>query len=177
MTAPTFRRILLPIEFEIASSAEAAGDHGFELGKDRWLVLGPATMTALRVVRTLNPECVELVHATPDLARVAMYGGPDFGWMADTNVAELDAASHASSIAILKRLTETFFPSCQAHYTIAPGRPIDVIMQAVEANPPDTMVVAASARGRVKRAVLGSTADKLVRQSPCPIIIIPAAVQ
>ena len=41
----------------------------------------------------------------------------------------------------------------------------------------DLIVLPASARSTVARFFLGSTADRVIRQAPCPVLVVPPVAQ
>jgi len=54
------------------------------------------------------------------------------------------------------------------------GRPADAILTYAEENGIDLLVVGRTGRGRVAQALLGSTTDRLLRDSSLPVIVVPA---
>ncbi|MFN8533316.1 MAG: universal stress protein [Dehalococcoidia bacterium] len=55
------------------------------------------------------------------------------------------------------------------------GDPATVILEAAEEHPEGAVVIATHGRSGVTRWALGSVADKVVRQSPIPVILIRAS--
>ena len=56
---------------------------------------------------------------------------------------------------------------------VEPGNPLDVILAATQEYEVDLIVLAASARDRIDRAFVGSTADRLIRRAECPVLVVP----
>jgi nucleotide-binding universal stress UspA family protein len=52
------------------------------------------------------------------------------------------------------------------------GAPGPAIVEAAEAERADMVIVGSHGRGRVGRLVLGSVSDHVVRNAPCPILIV-----
>lgn len=52
------------------------------------------------------------------------------------------------------------------------GEPGPAIVDAAKAEGADLLVVGSHGRGRVERLVLGSVSDHVVRNAPCPILIV-----
>lgn len=59
-------------------------------------------------------------------------------------------------------------------YVVRPGQPLAVVLEEAERFKPDLIVMAASGRSRVARFFVGSTADRVIRQAPCPVMVVPA---
>jgi nucleotide-binding universal stress UspA family protein len=53
------------------------------------------------------------------------------------------------------------------------GSPAQCILEAVTAESADLLVVGTHGRRGLQRALLGSVADRLVRQAPCPVLTVP----
>ncbi len=69
----------------------------------------------------------------------------------------------------LRDATARFAPGATVEATIAST--IDGgVMEAVRANRPDLVVMGTHGRGGVKRMMLGSVADHLVRNAECPVV-------
>jgi nucleotide-binding universal stress UspA family protein len=51
------------------------------------------------------------------------------------------------------------------------GRPGPALCSLAEEVGADTMVLGTRGRGRIKRALLGSVADYVVRNAPCPVLV------
>ena len=51
------------------------------------------------------------------------------------------------------------------------GRPGPALCSFAEEVAADTIVVGTRGRGRIKRALLGSVADHVVRNAPCPVLV------
>lgn len=54
------------------------------------------------------------------------------------------------------------------------GDPAEVILQTAADDGTDLIVLAPHGRGRLRTALFGSTAEKVVRQSPCPVMTLHA---
>jgi nucleotide-binding universal stress UspA family protein len=60
---------------------------------------------------------------------------------------------------------------------IAIGRPEDEIPVAAEALSATMVIMATHARGGIRRAVLGSVAEAVVRHAPCPVMMLRGPAQ
>ena len=58
---------------------------------------------------------------------------------------------------------------------IAENHPVAAIMRAVEIHRPDVLVLGTSGRGPLRRALLGSVANQLLRTVACDVLIVPRA--
>ena len=170
-----FSRVMVPIAFEAADKHEIAADRTVELTDGEWAVVGSPTVAALKLAAKLaGGGEVRLVHSTPDYRSVAVYGSQEGLWLNDSSIRELDDAAERQSMHVMKALAQRHCPGVTLEYDVGPGRPLDVILEAAKRHPPDAIVLAASGHGRVRRAVLGSTADKIIRKAFCPVVVVPA---
>jgi nucleotide-binding universal stress UspA family protein len=174
MAEGVFNRVLVPVEFEVAKDKEIAADRTVEVEPDKWVVVGRPTVQALKLAaRMAAGGEVRLCHAAPDLRRAVLYGGPQSTWFRHGNLASLERDAADQSIKVLRRFGEQHCPGVTLAYDVGCGPVLDVILDAARAHPPDAIVMAASGRGVVQRAVLGSVADKVIRQATCPVIVVP----
>lgn len=54
------------------------------------------------------------------------------------------------------------------------GRAADKILETVDEQACDAIVMATHGRSAIKRFFLGSVAERIVRDAPCPVILVPA---
>ena len=94
--------------------------------------------------------------------------------MSATRITELDRDASNYSKTVIATIAEQHCTGVTLRYVIKTGKPLDVILEAAREQSSDVIVVAASARHRVNRAFLGSTVDKLIRQSTCPVLVVPS---
>ena len=88
-------------------------------------------------------------------------------------LAEVHASARAASLKVLEALAERFAPGIQCSFEVRPGVALQVILEEAERFDAQLLVIAASGRSRVARFFLGSTADRVIRQSPCPVMVVP----
>jgi nucleotide-binding universal stress UspA family protein len=175
MTSAPFRRVLVPVAFDKADEHEVAADRAVDASPGSWVVVAPATQRALELAAKLAAGGeVRLVHATPDFASAAVYAGPTGTWVTDANITDLNDVACRQSTEVLEMVGKHHCPGVDVVTVAKPGRALTVIMDEAKDHPPDAIVLAASGRGRVRRAVLGSTADKIIRHAFCPVIVVPA---
>ena len=59
---------------------------------------------------------------------------------------------------------------------IAVGSPVEQIDQCVRAEGIDLIITSTHGRSGAKRAVIGSTAEQILRHAPCPVLVVPTRV-
>ncbi|MFU8868037.1 universal stress protein [Natronococcus sp.] len=64
-------------------------------------------------------------------------------------------------------------PELEVRGAVRRGRPAETILEYAEEQAIDLLVVGRTGRGGVAEALLGSTADRLVRRSPIPVVVVP----
>jgi nucleotide-binding universal stress UspA family protein len=62
---------------------------------------------------------------------------------------------------------------CDVATKVENGVPYRVILQTLETEKIDLVVMNIHGKGMLDRALLGSTADRVVRAAPCPVLMIP----
>ncbi len=61
------------------------------------------------------------------------------------------------------------------HSTSARGKPVRKILQEITRVKPGLIVVGSHGHGLVHKALLGSVSSAIVRKTPCPVVVVPAA--
>ena len=72
--------------------------------------------------------------------------------------------------AMVHYLTEQ---NIKAKYDLKYGPVVDIIMQEAEKFNADLIVVGSQSHGFLYRTFIGSVSDGVMRQSPCPVMIVP----
>jgi nucleotide-binding universal stress UspA family protein len=174
MSTGVFRRVLVPVELE-AADPEPTGDGSIatdriEIGDHSWVGVGMWTAHALELAaRLVGDGELWVVHATHDFTQYAT-------WMPPARISELDHSASHHTRAVLEAVVAVHCPDAELHYAIRPGKAVDVILAVARQHPPDAIVLAASARSRIQRVFMGSTADKVIRRASCPVVVVPPAV-
>ncbi len=169
-----FDRVLVPLEFDHGADADEPGCRTIRTERGGAFVLGHDSCRALVMAQKLAEGGeVWLVHAVPDVLSYPVFGGPDgFGVPLD-DVRELNDAACANAEDALGKIGEDVFGvTVKVHVGL--GSALPVILDAIGKSKADAVVMAASSRGRVRRALLGSTADKVIRRAQCPVVVLPA---
>ncbi len=169
MTAGLFRRVLVPVELEALENDGVRMEVAVEVGDHDWIGVGAYTILALELACRLVGDDGELwlVHAHHDFSQYAT-------WLTPSRMSELNAGASRHSTDVLEAVAERHCGGADLHYVIKPGRPLEVILDVAAEHPPEAIVLAASSRGKVNRAFLGSTADKVIRRASCPVVVVPS---
>jgi nucleotide-binding universal stress UspA family protein len=176
MSTSPFRRILVPIDFTEDTDVEVHS--GFEVEVDGGTVaVAPASAKALELAAGIidHEGELRLIHATPtyESARVYTGGAGMGGVLGAGDIAEVHASARAASVKILEALAARFAPGIRCSVEACPGVALQVILEEAEKFDAELLVIAASGRSRVARFFLGSTADRVIRQAPCPVMVVP----
>jgi nucleotide-binding universal stress UspA family protein len=62
---------------------------------------------------------------------------------------------------------------CDIRTRVETGVPYRMILRAIEYEQPDLLVMNIHGKGMLDRALLGSTAERIVRAAPCPVMMVP----
>ncbi|PRP90234.1 universal stress protein UspE [Enhygromyxa salina] len=175
MSTSPFRRILVPIDF--TEDTDASVHSGFEVEVDGGTVaVAPASARALELAAGIIDDegSLCLVHATPTYESARVYtGGAGMGVLGASDIAEIHASARAASLKVLEALAERFAKGIACTNVVRPGVALQVILEEAQTFDAQLVVIAASGRSRVARFFLGSTADRVIRQSPCPVMVVP----
>jgi len=173
-----FAQVMVPVSFEAIPHGTEPPEGAIELRTDRHVQVGPATIEALRLAsRLASGGLLRLVHATPDLTHLALYGGPEGSWFPVDTGKDIHTLTEHRSRVVLAALAKRYVQDVEVEYHVAPGAPTTVILAAAAQHRPDAIVIAASGRGIIRRTVLGSTANKIIRQATCPVVVIPGSME
>jgi len=67
-------------------------------------------------------------------------------------------------------------PSLRVQFRVAQGSPADEILRWASENKVDMIVLGTHGRGGLRRAIMGSVAEKVLRLAPCPVMTVNSAV-
>ena len=155
----TFSVCVVPIEVDAKAWSSGVSD---------------ATVRAVALADRLTAGgTVHLVHATPELTHFGLGGGGYGAWFPEDSAAKLDRTARDRAEQVLHRLAEQC-PHVSVEFDVRPGDPHVVVLRTAERAGADGIVLPLSGHGALKRALLGSTADKLIRQASCPVLIVPS---
>jgi universal stress protein E len=145
----SYRNVLLALDV-------AAGSRAAVRAAERLVLRDGARATAIHA-------CV-----LPDHAVLQMPGAEGAG------AALHEACSpDTASLAVRELLERESADPTRYEVIVAQGNPLPTIMRAIETRQPDLLVVGTRGDGRMRRAVLGSVANQLLKVAPCDILIVP----
>ena len=78
-----------------------------------------------------------------------------------------------ASLAVRELLERESADPTRYEVIVAEGNPLPTIMRAIDTHQSDLLVVGTRGDGRMRRAVLGSVANQLLKAAPCDILIVP----
>ena len=172
MTA--FERILVPIDL-IPASEEAIADGSAIPAADQHVEVSGPTRRSLELAAELTRSSggtLRILHATPPLQVGTVYTGP-MGVPAQV-LEEIHERAKKATVEALTALRERVCPDLKVQLVACPGHAVKVVLADAESWQPNLIVIAASGRGRVARFFVGSTADRVIREAPCPVLVVPA---
>jgi nucleotide-binding universal stress UspA family protein len=68
--------------------------------------------------------------------------------------------------------TEKIKPEINSEKIVAIGRPHNEIIQMAESHHADLIIIATRGRTGLKHMLMGSTAERVVRHAPCPVLVV-----
>lgn len=106
-----------------------------------------ATLIALHVVDPFHPD-----------------------WRMDTGT--LQRAAHAQAQHRLQELLARELPGARAIPELREGHPVEEITAVARKCGADLIVIATHGRSGLQHVLLGSVAERVVRQAPCPVLVV-----
>ncbi len=148
-------RILVPTDFSAGS--ELAYDHALDVARRRG-----ADLVVLHVVEEFTDYSLLYSDFFPYQKPVQ-----DFYEQAKERAKERIEKS-------LSEFSEAHPESASTGHKaiVATGPPSNAIIRAVEAESIDLIVIATHGRSGIAHALLGSTAEKVIRRAPCPVLVV-----
>lgn len=122
-----------------------------------------AAETGGRLAATLHAEILLVFVVDPSLATA-----PEGGITPDVLLSSLEEEAKATLAALGKDLP-------QAEQIVRRGKPGGEVLKVAEERGVDLIVVGTQGRTGVRRVLMGSTAEDIVRHAPCPVLVIRAA--
>ena len=135
----------------------------------------PASRSALRAAESLvlrGGAQVTVVHAC----------GGDHGVLRSIDAEaggvpmRTDCSPDEATTAIRALLEEESTDSRRYELVVAEGNPLRAITRAIAMHKPDLLVMGTRGDGRMRRAVLGSVANQLLKVAACDVLIVPRGV-
>ncbi len=127
-----------------------------------------ALQTALEISRPSGAR-LHIVNVVPDPMHQP--------WMVETAGVDwvglrkqwMDAA-HAQMTDLLTKMQ---LPQSEVVTAVVPGRPAHELVGYAETHGADLIVMGTHGYGAVRRFLLGSVADQVLRQATCPVLVVP----
>ncbi len=170
-----FARILVPIDFQPATDEHIAAGQAVLVDK-QYIEYASASLRSIAMAASLarmSGGKIILLHVTPPLNYSSMYTGSLTVGLSQQMMTEVHKAAHDTSIAALRAVAERHAAGLDVEFAAQPGVPLSVILAEAERFAADLIVLAASGRNRVARFFVGSTADRVIREASCPVLVIP----
>lgn len=174
-----FRRILVPVDF---TEADQEGDEAtdpslvVEINGHR-IAFAPSSVRAVQLASGLARASggkLRLIHATPPMQTSSIYTGPVA--VPAQIIDEIHQRARTTSQAALDSLAQSHGRDLDVEVIVAPANPLAMVLEHAHSWNADLIVMAASGRSRVARFFVGSTADRVIRQAECPVLVIPSEV-
>jgi len=171
----TFRRVLVPLDFRVAEPADEGHPAVLAFEVDgQAMAMAPGTERALEFAAALarkTTAALSLVHVVPPLADSPMYHGPVP--LPAGLIQEVRDRAMQRAMQLIHLIRDRLCPDLSVDAIVRPGLPREVLLEEARRQAADLIVMAASSRGRLVRFVVGSTTDHLIREAPCPVVVIP----
>jgi nucleotide-binding universal stress UspA family protein len=85
---------------------------------------------------------------------------------------ELEKVWMERSVELMRSMRSLLPAGAQVEDFIVTGPPADQLVSHAESWKADVVIVGNHNRGQISRFLLGSTADRVVRRSPCPVLVV-----
>lgn len=178
MTTPRapFTRIMVPIDFSPASDEHIAAGQAVEID-GQYIEFAESSLRSVSLAADLaraSLGTLVLLHVTPALNYSSMYAGNLRIGLSPQVLTEVHEAAHRASVAALDVLAKRLCGGVDVVLDARPGVALSVILEESQKHKIDLIVLAASGRSRVARFFVGSTADRVIREAGCPVLVVPA---
>lgn len=121
---------------------------------------------AVEIAEKFSAE-LKIVYVIEPLIQAA-----DVAW-SSVDFEMLNRAHRESADRQLVTLLDERIPkSVSAEFMILTGKPFVEIVRLARAENADLIVMATHGRGAISHILMGSTADKVVRKAPCPVLTV-----
>ncbi|MEE9382487.1 MAG: universal stress protein [Nannocystaceae bacterium] len=170
-----FRRVFVPIDFPRQLPAGHGGGTELPISDNATVHVSNASIRALELARDLTGTHGELrlVHATAPLDPSSIYTGHGVGALRGA-IEEIHRDAQETALQLLRALAERTCPGAHVSCSATHGVPVMFVLDEAERFDADLIIVPASDRGRVARFLLGSTADRVIREAKCPVLVVPS---
>jgi nucleotide-binding universal stress UspA family protein len=167
----------------------AMGTHG-RAGVDRWFLgsvtewwmrHSPVPVLAISAKERLRSPAFHRILVTTDFSE-GTTDALDYAFsIAQENESDITLLHVAPDVDVAgsaQKLLETFIPDeawdwCRIQTRVEAGHPYRAIERILAKEKPDLLVMNIHGKGMLDRALLGSTAERVVRSAKCPVLLIP----
>ena len=148
-TSVNYRNVLLALDV-------AAGSRAAVRAAERFVLRDGAKAAAIHACASLHHAVLELPGT--EGAGVALHA---------------DCSLGTAGAAMRELLEHESADPKRYELIVANGNPLPTIMRAIETREPDLLVLGTRGDGRMRRAVLGSVANQVLKLAPCDMLIVP----
>jgi nucleotide-binding universal stress UspA family protein len=106
---------------------------------------------------------LHLVHVLPPSA----FTEPEINWYP----ANIENAYHRAARGLQESVPPEAYLWCKVVHTVSEGQPYREILSYAEKNQIDLISMGAHGAGFGMQALFGSNVDRVLRQSPCPVLV------
>jgi len=117
-----------------------------------------------------NPEVIFIRVVEP----YYMPSGGDDGSFSEDEIEQIDSDNAITARNYLIKLTENLNYNARIQYEVIMGKPAEVITEYTSKNDIDLIIIATHGRSGISRWVMGSVADRVLRSSCAPVLMIRA---
>jgi nucleotide-binding universal stress UspA family protein len=167
----------------------AMGTHG-RTGVDRWFLgsvtewwmrHSPVPVLAISAKERLRNPAFHRILVTTDFSE-GTADALDYAFSIaqenESDITLLHVAPDDGVAGSAQKLLETFVPDeawdwCRIQARIEVGHPYRAIQRILAKEKPDLLVMNIHGKGMLDRALLGSTAERVLRSAKCPVLLIP----
>ncbi|MFG0320629.1 MAG: universal stress protein [Planctomycetota bacterium JB042] len=131
--------------------------------------LSPSGAEVLRTAKGLADRFgarVEVVHVVFDLRKLMGF------FVSDRPLGEMQASLEQEATSGLRKQVRDVFGDAEVGATTRKGTPYGDLVRHVEEVGGDLLVVGAHGAEKPEHRVYGSTVERLVKESPCPVLVI-----
>lgn len=144
-----YKKMLVPLD--ASEFAECVLDHVREIATARGI-----------------PDVVLLTVIEPPAIPAAVYMGPE-------RIKEIEERALEGSFEYLEKVkTDLGLTGSKITTVVQLGQAAEKILEYIEKNNVDLVVLSSHGRGGVSRWFIGSAADRVLRRSPVPVVLVPS---
>lgn len=143
------------IAVEDSRYSDMAAEYGFELAKKLEAEVGLLHVNEIQITTPYSTVDPVMFNESPMV------------------MPEMLEAQKESSEKLLDRISAAFSKDVMVYRFIKTGNPIDEILLTAEEWNADLVILGTHGRTGIDHFIAGSVAEKVVRKSKCPVLIIP----